>query len=479
MVMKKIKVKPSVDGQKSENKKQRYISISCFLFYISCFLFSGTAHGLGDAGLYGELFTYWGNSARAIGMAGALTGLADDGSAVYYNPAGLVQLNTQEFTFMHSIVFAGGGTSADILTYALPATGNSGFGASVIHLYTPDIQLANRDGLLGAYTYTNREIGGLLTYSTKLVGPVWTGLNAKIFYHQMYNYSGMGFGLDLGLFFFPDEMFSFGVNVQNPIKPSVKLIEETISFPTVLRTGVSIRPYGKRLAIVCDMIWSEYRSPTFGVGIEYRPFQMFHLRGGANQSYAGLGFGLWKDQKRYEVQLDYAFQIPFATGSMFGFGHNFSLSLLFGGFRSKAFCPSVAFSPTSGTEGKNIAWLYFDVKPRTEVKKWQVLVKDESGTVVRKIGAWGEPPYRISWDGKDDNAILVPDGRYYYTLKVIEKSGRTWDYEGYFSSLYTVGPPGTIVVKSKAETPKYILEERQEKKEVKEVEKRRKQRRKR
>ncbi len=458
-----------------KNFKSRYFQIPKIVAVLSLIgVWSFPAYGVGDAGMYGELFTYWGASARDLGMAGTLTGLADDASAGYFNPAGLVQLNTQKLTFMHSIVFAGGGTSAEVLSYSRPASGTSGFGATFIHLFTPGIQLAYNDRVRGGYKYTNREVGGLFTYSTRLMGPVLAGANAKIFYHQLYNYSGMGFGLDLGLFFFPAEVFSFGVNVQNVVKPAVKFVDETSSFPTVLRTGASIRPFGEKLAVTVDMIWSEYRSPSFGAGIEYKPFQMFHMRGGANQSFAGLGFGLWKDQSRYEVQLDYAFLIPFATGSMYGFGHNFSLSLMFGGFRAKASCPSIAFSPTSGTEGKNIAWLYFDVKPRTKVKKWQVLVKDEAGTVVRKIGAWGEPPYRVSWDGKDDNAILVPDGRYYYSLKVVETSGRSWDYEGYFSSLYTVGPPGTIIVKPKGETPKYLLEERRQPKETQKGEKRRK-----
>jgi hypothetical protein len=421
-------------------------------------------YGLGDAGTYGSFLTYWGPSARSIGLAGAFTGLADDGSAGYYNPAGLVQLNTQEITFMHSILHVGLGVSAEVLTYGRPASGTSGFGVTVFHLFTPGIQFADRVGTPSGYTYTDREVGGLLTYSTRLLGPVWMGMNAKVFYHQLQNYSGMGFGADAGLFFFPAQMFSLGINVQNAIKPSVTLVEKECSFPTTLRSGFAIRPWQDRLAIALDMVWAETRAPTFGAGIEYRPIKMFALRAGFNQSFAGLGLGLWKDQRTYEVKLDYALDIPHQAGSVFGFGHNISLSLMFGGYRAKAHCPVVAFSPTSGQEGRNIAWLYFNVSPRTEVKKWQVLVKDETGTVVRKIEAWGEPPYRVAWDGKDDNSLLVPDGRYYYSLRVVERDGRIWDYEGFLASMFTVGPPGTVIIKSKGEQPTYILEERKEKK---------------
>lgn len=428
---------------------------------------------IGDAGTYGEFLTYWGPSARTLGMAGALTGLADDVSAGYFNPAGLVQLNTQEVSFMHSIVFVGLGTCADVLMYGRPATGTSGFGITFFHIYTPGIEYRDQKRPTSGYTYTNREVGGLLTYSVRLLGPVWMGINAKIFLHQLFRWSGMGFGTDVGLFFFPEQLFSLGINVQNAIKPSVKLIDITNTFPTVLRSGFSVRPWGNKLAVALDMIWSEFRRPVFGVGIEYRPVNMFPLRIGFNQSYAGIGLGLWKDQRTYEVRLDYAFELPHQAGSTFGFGHNFSLSIMYGGFRAKAHCPVATFSPTSGEEGKNIAWLYFNVAPRTEVKKWQVLIKDENGTVVRKIEAFGHPPFRVAWDGKDDNAVLVPDGRYYYSLRVVERDGRTWDYEGFLASMYTVGPPGTVIIRSRGESPEYIREERKETKKEKEEGRRR------
>jgi hypothetical protein len=46
---------------------------------------------------------HWGVGARAVGMGGAFTGVADDYSALYYNPAGLGQLKTLEAhgTFSH------------------------------------------------------------------------------------------------------------------------------------------------------------------------------------------------------------------------------------------------------------------------------------------------------------------------------------------------------------------------------------------
>lgn len=441
-------------SRKIKHLKVFAVGIICNLFFIN-------AYGAGDAGTYGALFTYWGNSARTLGMAGAFSGVADDAGASYFNPAGLVQLNTQELTFMHSIMFSGTGTCSDFLTYGRPTSAKSAFATTIMHLYTGGVEKMI-NGVGAGYTYCDRQVGILLTYSTHIVGPVWIGINGKFFNHQIAEFNKIGYGADVGFFAFPEETFSFGLNVQNAWKPSIKMVDEAFQFPVTLRTGLSVKAF-KGLILAGELVWPEYRSATFGVGLEYRPIQMFHLRTGINSGLVAAGFGLWHDVKRFEVRLDYAWLLPYQTGGMYGFGHNFSLNLAYGGYRAKALCPTVAFSPTSPAEGKNIVWIYFDISPRTRVEKWQVLVKDEAGTVVRKIGAFGEPPYRVSWDGKDDNALIVPDGRYYYQLTVIEENGRKWEYEGFLSNMYTVGPPGTVIIKSKGETPEYITEERREK----------------
>ncbi|MCK4352806.1 hypothetical protein KAW65_05295 [candidate division WOR-3 bacterium] len=420
-----------------------------------------TSYGAGGtAGQYGAFLTYWGCGARSLGMAGALSGLADDASAGYFNPAGLAQINTHELTFMHSVVFAGTGTSFDALMYGCPATSTSGFGTTLLQLYTPGIKPGSKSEI--KKPFSDRQVAWLLTYSGKLLGPIYIGINGKAFYHEIATYSALGGGADVGLFLFPQGKFSLGISCQNVIRPEVKLISEKIAFPITLRSGISIRPYRDKLSLAVDMIWAEYRSPQFGFGIEYRPFNILHLRGGINQVFAGFGFGICQDRGRFVARLDYACELPYSTEGMLLPGHNVSLSLLFGGFRARAHSPIARFSPVSG-EGENVAWLYLDIVPRSKIKNWQVLIKDEAGTVVRKIGAWGESPYRIAWDGKDDNTLLVPDGRYYYSLTVVEKKGRVWESEGFLTTLSTVGPPGTIIVKPKGETPEFILEQKEEK----------------
>jgi len=63
------------------------ISLAIF----STLLYANSALGSGN----------WGNSARAIGMGNAFVAVADDPSAIFYNPAGLVNLKTWQIYFLY------------------------------------------------------------------------------------------------------------------------------------------------------------------------------------------------------------------------------------------------------------------------------------------------------------------------------------------------------------------------------------------
>ncbi|MBU0567282.1 hypothetical protein KJ693_09645 [bacterium] len=73
---------------------------------IGIFIILGLLLGLAQAvsaepGATGASFLKIGVGARALGMGGAFVGLADDASALYWNPAGTSQLNQKELFFAY------------------------------------------------------------------------------------------------------------------------------------------------------------------------------------------------------------------------------------------------------------------------------------------------------------------------------------------------------------------------------------------
>ena len=68
---------------------------------------------------YAGEFLRIGVGARALGMGSAFVGLADDGTAAYWNPAGLATLSERQVTAMHAEQF-GSIVQYDFLSYVMP-----------------------------------------------------------------------------------------------------------------------------------------------------------------------------------------------------------------------------------------------------------------------------------------------------------------------------------------------------------------------
>jgi hypothetical protein len=84
--------------------KFQYLTISLILFLT----FSGTLSSQTfSVGKYGGDFLSVGGGARALALGSAYASIADDASAVYWNPAGLARLTQLELMYMHSERFNG------------------------------------------------------------------------------------------------------------------------------------------------------------------------------------------------------------------------------------------------------------------------------------------------------------------------------------------------------------------------------------
>jgi hypothetical protein len=158
---------------------------------------------------YSNEFLNIGVGARALGMGKVQVSLADNATAGYWNPAGLVnQTHKYDGVLMHSELFAGV-VKNDYAAFSMPLDDKSAIGVSLMRLGVDNI--ADTRNLINEYGYIDyskielfsvADYALLLSYSRKLsnVEGLSVGGNGKIIYRNIGKFAqGYGFGIDAGL----------------------------------------------------------------------------------------------------------------------------------------------------------------------------------------------------------------------------------------------------------------------------------------
>lgn len=181
------------------------------------------------AGRYAGDFLMIGAGVRALGMGGAFSALADDGSAIYWNSAGLAQIEDSELSAMHAFMY-GNLAAYDHLSYIQPLPNSVAIGFNLTRLNVSNIPYFDEKYLIGTNVDqrihdSNYQLPGVadgyfnatdnlyqFAFSKKLnfsadMGwqffaiPIELGLggNVKFIQRRIKDNMGTGTGIDLGL----------------------------------------------------------------------------------------------------------------------------------------------------------------------------------------------------------------------------------------------------------------------------------------
>jgi hypothetical protein len=171
---------------------------------------------------YAGEFLRIGVGARALGMGSAFVGLADDGTAAYWNPAGIATLEHHEITAMHAEQF-GSIVQYDFLSYVMPigspGGAKQGLGFSLVRLGVDNIpdtrglDIIDQNGN-GKFDYpedrlvvdesrfifdSDNDVALLISYGRDLKPGFSLGGNFKIIRQWLGDsLRSTGFGLDAG-----------------------------------------------------------------------------------------------------------------------------------------------------------------------------------------------------------------------------------------------------------------------------------------
>lgn len=168
------------------------------------------------AGKYAAEFLSVGAGGRALGMGGAFVAVADDASAAYWNPAGLVSLEHRELHVMHAARFSGM-VQSDVAQLVLPSQ-TYALAASYIRMGIDDIPYTskldpNGRPVIDRYV-SDTEQAAMLSFASRRGNLAW-GATLKGIRQSVGDNTSLGFGVDLGLLYRPNSQWSLGASVQD------------------------------------------------------------------------------------------------------------------------------------------------------------------------------------------------------------------------------------------------------------------------
>ena len=284
--------------------KKHFLLTILSLSIISVSLVEASGISTRDGGAPGVIFDF-GSTARAHGMGGAHTAVADDAGAPYWNPAGLSQIERKSISLLYSDIEQD--TSFSSLGVAQPTTRWGTFGLNVISLSSDGFDKRDSQGnQIG--TADLRDSGFLLSHGIRLV-PGWSiGATLKGVYQKIDTTSDSGFGLDLGTLVHLHPSIQWGFRAENIISPSTQLKEIKETHPRGFHLGLKWL-LTKQMMIASDASKRKDQNTRFRVGAEWSPHSITTLRAGLNHRDMVFGLGL----NAGDVGIDYAFAINSTT----------------------------------------------------------------------------------------------------------------------------------------------------------------------
>ncbi len=217
-----------------------------------------------------------GVSARAAGLGGAYTSVADDAAAAYWNPGGLVSIESPQLIFSHFAWYQD--ISYEYLAVALPAGEKFVFSVQASYLNYGTIEgydiYDNPTGDIGS-TY---DLAAGLSLGYSVTDNLSTGLTAKYIMLSLDNFKATAIAADLGAKYKIGN-YVVGLTLAN-IGQDLKFNQVMENLPTSVRFGVSAYPFGPSFLGAIEFENQFYGGMSIKNGVEYNFDERYFLRAG-------------------------------------------------------------------------------------------------------------------------------------------------------------------------------------------------------
>ena len=292
--------------------KRSFLIISLIVL---CFTFSQIRADTGDGG-YAGAFQQVGLGARALGMGGAFVGVADDATAGFWNPAGLVQIQMR--TFGASFRKMTLDRRLGYITYCQPIRKEATISLSWTNAGVSDVMGRNEEGEI-TEEIKNYENAVELFFARKILNELSVGVRIGYVQYNLANISAYGLGFGFSAFGKPIQKLRLGAAVENlGMKYSWtsgdywKRFDRRGSsskdeFPINLRFGASYLLLEDRILVCSEIDKNAKQKEKIHLGIEGWILENLAARAGYDKGSLTLGMGLRQKMRSTILGFDYAF----------------------------------------------------------------------------------------------------------------------------------------------------------------------------
>ncbi len=320
-----------------------------YIYILSFLLIIGSARAqlfpvLGGqrAGISTAQFLKIGVGGRASAMGESFIAIADDASALYWNPAGIAQFNKNQLIISHNVWVVD--INNDFIGAVYHLDDDNSFGASLTAVTMDDMPVTTEFAPFGTGEYFGyTDIAVSITYARKMTKQFSFGGSVKYVEETMDKLKMRGVMIDLGTYYKTGlGSTRFAVTVSNfgsELAPDGQVtlvgnreIDEWQSFapPTIFRIGFALEPYESeehRITTSIQLNHPNDNSENVAIGAEYAWQNMFLLRGGykfnVDEQNFSFGVGVKVPISIAEFSFDYAY----TNFERLGSAHRFSIIL--------------------------------------------------------------------------------------------------------------------------------------------------------
>jgi hypothetical protein len=293
-----------------------------------------------------------GVGARGVGIGESFVAVANDASALYWNPAGLTQFSDNQILFAHTDYLVD--LKHEFFGGVYHFSPNDAVGISVTELRTDDMEITTETQPFGTgayFSYNDLAIG--LSYGRKMTDQFSFGITTRYVTETLGILKMNGFMVDMGTYYWTGLGSSrFAVVISNfgpDVSPhgSVTLMNQTTtenfqSFapPTQFKVGFAMEPYeveNQRVTTSIELQHPNDNAENIRLGAEYEWGECLWLRAGVKRTIGekllgkdetsandySFGVGVAMPLGTMKIHFDYAY----ANFDLLGDVHRISINL--------------------------------------------------------------------------------------------------------------------------------------------------------